>query len=824
MSSLSQVHFAVGNVRSGNVKTGKYSPSGASSYTSGGGYSTGSGKPGAKVTGSRVIYEQNPSGYGTIPVKKITTYSDGTVIYSDVKTGETTRYYAKNAPGLKPGQVSILEKDIKSYEEQEKGIIAKRKAEEDAARRREEQQKRKELLNKKSNQFKNDTRTNYKLDNYAFGGISPYKMEKAPKGFEKRLKNLQEREKRLETFTTLGGRLSPNPNKSPWSPKEVGKTVLSTPLNIAAIPVLYGGRIALFSEALYRKDYKTLFGKATIKETGRSIKESYDLTKPQGVINVGLTGLGVKGIGRARQIKVATPKTPPDIQGMTSFGLETKTTVQKAPVIRQTPDIFTKQRGKIPQTLYKTEIPRQTVTTIRGKPGQKFNVGGVSFPGGKQYTTISRNYFGTKYYTRLVRGPTGKTVTKVTRAPKKGVEKVIFERTTKTKPDIVFTSPRSMISRQDIVSGYDKRVELGRDISIQKGVSLVTKGKFDPKGTIVRLRQDVLKAQTDTPNTKIFKTDTTTSIEVGRTKYNFVDYPVEPKPFVFRKTEEGLLVKKPTTTVVKQRQGIQQRYEVGFTRRGPLRQIYLPEEKAGISFRPLQDKWLKDYMKRTTDLKTPETKQVTKTKATQTTVKVTRPSPRTGYTTDIRLSNLRPQITTTTSTVVGKLLPSLGGVKTTTSLVSQTKPKITLKQNKKTTLYTPLQTLNFKQLQVPRSITRPTTKISQRTYTLKRTRNIQTKTLQKLNLRQLQEQKIKLEQPRANKSYVMNILNTHPIDIVPKTTLLPTFGFGDTLGKKKKRKLKTSTKYRPSLTAFAFKIKGPKPKLLTGIEIRPIIR
>ena len=64
-----------------------------------------------KITGSRVIYKTLK--YGRVPSTEIITYADGFIKYTDLISGDV---YGQQSglPGIRPGQVSIPDKNIKA--------------------------------------------------------------------------------------------------------------------------------------------------------------------------------------------------------------------------------------------------------------------------------------------------------------------------------------------------------------------------------------------------------------------------------------------------------------------------------------------------------------------------------------------------------------------------------------------------------------------------------------------------------------------------------------------------------------------------------------
>jgi len=88
------------------IGSGSVGRSGGVEYRAGPG-----GTPVAKVTGSRVIYDERRR-----PSQRITTRADGTVVYENLKTGEKSQY--KGDAGIRASDISLPKFGIKSYSEQ----------------------------------------------------------------------------------------------------------------------------------------------------------------------------------------------------------------------------------------------------------------------------------------------------------------------------------------------------------------------------------------------------------------------------------------------------------------------------------------------------------------------------------------------------------------------------------------------------------------------------------------------------------------------------------------------------------------------------------
>lgn len=79
----------------------------------------------------------------------------------------------------------------------------------------------------------------------------------------------------------------------------LGKAVARLPMEIPSGALLVGGRIALAADAL-TTSYGRKVSKKALKETPGAIIQSYDIRKPEGLLNLALTAYMIKQIGAAR--------------------------------------------------------------------------------------------------------------------------------------------------------------------------------------------------------------------------------------------------------------------------------------------------------------------------------------------------------------------------------------------------------------------------------------------------------------------------------------------------------------------------------------------
>jgi hypothetical protein len=142
--------------------------------------------------------------------------------------------------------------------------------------------------------------------------IEPQKsVEKFTKQDEERQKRIEElikREERLETFKkAIYERTGLASKDERVTPLNVLKAVGRVPVEFATMPLKIGGRIGLAGEALTYKAGRTELSRAA-KATPRAIIESYDVRKPEGIVNLGLTVVGVRNLAKARASSLAIKK------------------------------------------------------------------------------------------------------------------------------------------------------------------------------------------------------------------------------------------------------------------------------------------------------------------------------------------------------------------------------------------------------------------------------------------------------------------------------------------------------------------------------------
>lgn len=152
-------------------------------------------------------------------------------------------------------------------------------------------------------------------------------LSKPLTGFEKRIIGLTKREESLEKFKEKIGLpasatdITYSELRSPTKVLKAGGRLL---FDIASIPIVVGGRIPLALELKYRSKYaKTSTERFKAKTELKlaqarvlpSIKQSFDPRKPIGLVNIGLTLVGVRGVKRGLRTKTAALKEQPLISG-----------------------------------------------------------------------------------------------------------------------------------------------------------------------------------------------------------------------------------------------------------------------------------------------------------------------------------------------------------------------------------------------------------------------------------------------------------------------------------------------------------------------------
>lgn len=126
-------------------------------------------------------------------------------------------------------------------------------------------------------------------------------------GYQQRIEALTQREKNLQTFkTNFYERIGIDIKQGDSYLIGVGKSIAQTPFELGSQVPIIGGRIAFAGESLFQPQGRQELVRAA-KETPGAVISSYDIRKPQGLVNLGLTVLAVKGTADAISISKSTP-------------------------------------------------------------------------------------------------------------------------------------------------------------------------------------------------------------------------------------------------------------------------------------------------------------------------------------------------------------------------------------------------------------------------------------------------------------------------------------------------------------------------------------
>ncbi len=322
--------------------------------------------------------------------------------------------------------------------------------------------------------------------------------------------------------------------------------------------------------------------------TGLSAKAVVDEPTPEsfgqlavigGLTSVGLGAgklvpFGLKGKRtQAREVlRDISKDKPPTIKGQEFFKIET---LKKD--ITTTKEVITPEvKVTKPSKLITTQLDITTATPIGSVArsfGGKSQTSSVTI-GNKQFTTTKRTFKGKDFFIRSVTEiSTGKTTTKVFKG-----DKLLKTIKTIEKPSILFTEPKPQLSTLETIRTPGTLLELTKSLRTQKGISLLEKGKFDITGKRVITKKSVLKAETIRPKTKTFskiEVDLRTgkvslqpkSVEVTKPRIEFVDFPPKQKPFRVTRTQEGVLVTKPSAALSQQATRLRSQFEISFIER-----------------------------------------------------------------------------------------------------------------------------------------------------------------------------------------------------------------------------------------------------------------
>jgi hypothetical protein len=637
--------------------------------------------------------------------------------------------------------------------------------------------------------------------------------------FEQRLQAIKQREQRLESFTTLGGRLSPDlteTGKERFSFANVGRAIARTPLQIAAIPTFIGGRVGLFFEGLTKKESRDVL-KESAKEVPKEIKSGFDVTTPTGLINVGLITGGIRA--KAIQTQTTTAfKGAPKIRGEQFFGKKQSIAFEKSAKIIETPQKTTTIPKQFTEKTFRVETDVPTVQVARGKIG-KADVTTVTV-GKRQTQTVSRQLAGKQVSAQTITDiTTGRSTTKVLRD-----SKIISQKTTQFKPDVKFTEQIPGITKKDTFATKKGVAELGSTISGRESVPLKIRGKIT-EARVKTVTQEQLKVVAKSPEISAlttearvnFATGTVTpskvSIDITQPRFKFVDFPTKQKPVVIKRVDGGVLKVQPTAFETAQKLKIKQTFQVGEApfvvgKRFRSARPKAREPKPTEFSRQLEANIKADVARQQKIVKqvTGRDSTTTKTKTRKQTIqrpKALAPEVKT----NIKLSFATPKVSTRT------LLGVVSKPKARPSVDVSAKPKTTpITKPKVIPVVKPISKPVQKPVQKPvvKPIVKPITKPIQRE-------------IQKRISKQVARQITKTRTPkRAAVFRGMGIARPLTIPKVPKTIAMFLPRVGKTGGLSSKRKFGISTKFNPSLVAAQEKIKGRRPNLLTGLKIRPI--
>jgi len=697
--------------------------------------------------------------------------------------------------------------------------------------------------------------------------LPPSPKEQFISGYERRVLGLKKREERLETFTQKLDLEFPTGIQA-WKPRELIKLPGRFAFALASMPVVYGGRISLFTESLFRKKGREELGEAfqetiSFKKPSGKLKvpgmiTQMDFKQPETYVGIALLATGVRTGAKARTQKMLFKET--ELVGEQYMGIKCTPTKVKSDILYQTEKFEYVKPEHYPSSFYIQEVPTPTVA-IAKSIGGKSKVTSVMI-GGKQFTTISRKIMETQYRARI-ESYKGITKTKIyEQKPVVGseipIEKLIKKYTRKTEPSIVFTEEIRVGKKlqaifepgRTILSKPEFRVETKRKGVFQKGISAIEKGK-QPIGEISTIYSQKLLTKTVQPKIRVTTGQPIMDLDLGmvvpeyvtleifKTKYKYVDFPPKPKTASLIKAGKTLYKETPTVSATFQQLSAKQRFFIGFEKKyikpttrkvskeftefvsKPIVEDFIGIKKEFGGFKGDVGNIMKEMVGK-------YKRQGIRTQVLERTevVEIPRPTTKMDMLSELEYTTPKPiavskVVPVTIPKLESRLIPS---VKTTTKTVSKSKTKPTskmitkpmIKQVPKTkpiskVLIKPL----IKQVPKTKSITVPITKPVMKQ--LSKQKQIQ---------KQLTKQVTKMMEIRPSTTIGRKIsYSFFPEEpIIPKIYGLPSSRLPKlTKRKKKKLKITRKTKYQPSLAGIEYKIKGGKPDVLTGIGVRPLI-
>ena len=305
---------------------------------------------------------------------------------------------------------------------------------------------------------------------------SKEKFTKADEDRQRRVEAVIEREKRLETFKqAIYERTGTESKQGDSYLVGFGKSLARTPVEIATMPLFIGGRVGLTGEALTTKQGRTELTRAA-KATPKAVVQSFDVRKPEGLVNLGFAVLGVKALGKARAQTRAAQK---GFEVSTEQGFTKRTTQFNEP---QREVIIKKQKGQLKVKENRPiSVKDITKVNVEGLVGKKV------YKGEAQVTTkFYKGEEGAFVYKGKGEAKIGSAKTKIqTKGLAKEGESVGYTRTTTkgkvseygsiSKSERLVSEPMDITRSETIIGKVGKKGVEGGQVSIGYEIEVLRK-------------------------------------------------------------------------------------------------------------------------------------------------------------------------------------------------------------------------------------------------------------------------------------------------------------------------------------------------------------
>lgn len=596
---------------------------------------------------------------------------------------------------------------------------------------------------------------------------------------------------------------------------------------------------------------------------GKGVTKKEPELVTEGILELG-AGFSIAKGGKATQASRVTSRLnkqrPPNIRGEQFFSKENVKFTQRGSRTVKTPKGEVTQTESFPNTFFNVEKLRPTVAVAKGSNKLGTSVRAVNFKG-RQFSTVKSPGFFSDRFVVTRTTPKGSSVSRVIKVSKITGREKVLAKNLKSRSDPLFKFSEDLVDikgQKRFVSFDEFRSESTAGIKAQKIIPLGD-SKFIPVGGSKAFARQGLSVKTVQPRLNI-KTEgltldltskpavlkpTSALVDIGKTKFKFVDSPVKPKNAFLEVTKTGVNSRTPTISRTTQRTSLKQTFKVDFLKKNEF-DNFLPKGK-GPSVSPPGNNELIGFLNSKPQKSFVGGAEQVSVKAKV--VSVTRPSRRVA-TSGLKFSN--PFVKTTPPVPFVEAASASAGVNLFSSKESDSlSPNVSLapKSSLNTALFksgvsvspvtsvTPLSGLETKPSQRVRPVSR--SRFAVRPDRIVRRDNVIkvfSKVAGRSKLAQRNIQKTVSLSKRVQKSVLRNPVPgpsgfigrptpvlSRPI-ITPSNLLFPERKRSKTSRNKRIIRNVQPKGFAPSLVSRAFNITGPRSKAseFTGIGIRPI--